>query len=134
MGFLSEPRLMARHGDFKNGCCSNFVKWYERSGGMLFGTKNRSTPSCLNIHRSSNESLCNSSSTEASILVAVTVDGPTALVGGITGGGNTTIIVHPREVRTHLLIWRLLIHVLVVPPTGECPSQQKGNYKFSKNE
>ncbi|GBN08680.1 hypothetical protein AVEN_73479-1, partial [Araneus ventricosus] len=35
MEFLSEARLIARHGNFENGCCSKNLGWFERSGGML---------------------------------------------------------------------------------------------------
>ncbi|GBM07805.1 hypothetical protein AVEN_33092-1 [Araneus ventricosus] len=72
-----------------------------------------------------NDSLCNSSRTEAGVLMAITRHGSTRLEGGSyylwRRGNSTSIIIIPqRGARTRLLILRLLIHILVVPPDGIC--------------
>ncbi|GBM04255.1 hypothetical protein AVEN_41062-1 [Araneus ventricosus] len=60
---------------------------------------------------------CNISSAEAEVLMGTTGNGPILPVGGTHYHQEApTIIVPTREARPRLLIRRLLIHVLVVPP------------------
>ncbi|GBM21057.1 hypothetical protein AVEN_5770-1 [Araneus ventricosus] len=88
------------------------------------GYLKRVTPPFRSIRLKLNESRCNSSSTEAGVLVAIIGHCPTSrrrYVNTITGAGTHAprSLLYPRPgTRNHLLIWRLLIHVLVMPPRG----------------
>ncbi|GBL95306.1 hypothetical protein AVEN_37755-1 [Araneus ventricosus] len=65
--------------------------------------------------------MSSSSETEGGVLIAITGHGPTSPAGSKfrqrSGGNSTHTIAMPtREERTHLLIRRLLVPVLVLPP------------------